>query len=91
MIFPFKENVKPAVLKARNVPYFMLKDKVCKELGRLLKEGVLELMVHPKWYTPIVVVSKLNGEVKIYGDYWTTVNKILQADCIQCQKFKIFR
>lgn len=85
--FDLDSTVKPITLKARNIP-FALKDKVDKELERLIEQGVLEPVTYPKWCTPIVVVPKNKDEVRICGDYRSTINKALRADtypvpCVQ--------
>ncbi|XP_050500953.1 uncharacterized protein K02A2.6-like [Diabrotica virgifera virgifera] len=67
------------MLKARKVP-FALKDKIEAELDRLIAQGVLEPITHPKWCTPIVTVCKENGEVRICGDYKSTLNLALNPE-----------
>ncbi|XP_060518103.1 uncharacterized protein K02A2.6-like [Cylas formicarius] len=54
-------NIKPIVLKVRKIP-FALKDKIDRELDRLVDQGVLEPVTHPKRATPIVVVAQDNGD-----------------------------
>uniref|UniRef100_A0A1Y1LT42 RNA-directed DNA polymerase n=3 Tax=Photinus pyralis TaxID=7054 RepID=A0A1Y1LT42_PHOPY len=77
--FSLDKNVKPIMLKARKVP-FALKDKIEVELDRLIAQGVLEPITHPKWCTPIVTVCKENGEVRICGDYKSTLNSALNPE-----------
>lgn len=77
--FSLNKNVKPVMLKARKVP-FALKDKIELELNRLIEQGVLEPITHPKWCTPIVTVCKENGDVRICGDYRSTLNLALNPE-----------
>lgn len=67
----------PVRLKARRLP-FALQPKVEEELDRLVQEGVLEHVTQPTWKTPIVTVLKSNDDVRICGDYKSTVNKALK-------------
>ena len=60
-------------VKARPVPY-AIRDKVEAELCRLEKEGILEKVEQSDWAAPIVPVVKSNGNIRICGDFRTTVN-----------------
>ena len=74
-----RENSAPKFVKARPVPY-SLKDKIDKELDKLLNQGVIEKVNTSDWATPIVPVPKPNGDVRICGDYKVTVNPVLQVE-----------
>ena len=50
------------------------------ELEQLEKDGVLEKVTYSEWGSPIVVVLKKGGKVRICGDYKTTVNPCLDVD-----------
>ena len=71
-----KEGAKAVFAKARPVPY-ALRDKIERELDRLQKDGVIERVNTSEWATPIVPVLKSNGEVRICGDFKSTVNPLL--------------
>ncbi|XP_071954134.1 uncharacterized protein [Antedon mediterranea] len=69
-----KQNVQPIYCKARFVPYAM-KSKVERELVRLENEHVLTKVETSNWASPIVVVPKSDGTVRICGDYSVTINQ----------------
>ncbi|XP_031357014.1 uncharacterized protein K02A2.6-like isoform X2 [Photinus pyralis] len=77
--FSVDASVKPILLRARKVP-FALKDKIERELDKLISQGVLEPISYPRWGTPIVTVCKGNGEVRICGDYRSTLNRALRPE-----------
>lgn len=73
-----KEGAVPVFLKPRTIPYG-LRDAVKDELDRLVGDGILESIHESDWATPIVVIRKDNGRVRICGDYKVTVNPNLQS------------
>ncbi|XP_064653072.1 uncharacterized protein K02A2.6-like [Lineus longissimus] len=72
-----KESCSPVFKKARPVPY-ALREKVGLELDRLEKAGVLEKCTTSEWASPIVVVSKSDGQIRICGDYKVTINPLIE-------------
>ena len=50
------------------------------ELDHLEQDGVLERVSHSDWATPIVVVRKPTGKVRICGDFKVTLNPVLKSD-----------
>ena len=60
---PIQPNVNPKFFRARPVPY-SLKDKIEKELDRLVKLGIYEPVYSSKWAAPIVPVFKPDGGLK---------------------------
>eukprot|EP00795_Rhopilema_esculentum_P017020 gene17020-8525_t len=74
-----KKDAKPVFKKARPVP-FSLKEIVEKELNRLTKDGIMAPVMHSDWASPIVVVQKIDGRVRICGDYKVSVNPVLDVD-----------
>ena len=64
---------------ARPVPV-SLEEVVEKELDRLTKDGIMTPVMHSEWASPIVVVPKTDGRVRICGDYKVSVNPVLDAD-----------
>ena len=63
-----KYGVSPVFCKARSVPY-AVKEKVDREIKRLEHEGVIKKVDSSEWRSPIVCVPKLNGSIRICGDF----------------------
>ena len=74
-----KVDAIPKFSKARSLP-FAYKEVVEKELTRLVNEGVLEPVSYSDWASPIVVVPKPNGKVRVCADFSIAVNKALNID-----------
>ena len=68
-----KEDAVPKFVKPRPVPFSRM-EAVDKELHRLEDLGIITRVDHIEWATPIVVVQKPSGKVRIRGDYKVTVN-----------------
>ncbi|XP_046619689.1 uncharacterized protein K02A2.6-like [Neodiprion virginianus] len=73
-----KEDAKPIYELARSVP-FALKDKIEKELDRLVEEKILEPVEMSEWATPIVPILKPNGDVRLCGAFNVTINPLLKT------------
>lgn len=74
-----KDGALPKFLKCRNIP-FALKEDVVTELNRLKQLGILEPTQYSEWATPIVVVRKKDGSLRICGDYRSTVNQAVKSN-----------
>ncbi len=61
------------------MPY-ALKERVGTELDRLQASGVIEPVTFSRWAAPIVPVVKSSGEIRICGDFKTTVNPVATPD-----------
>ncbi|XP_043288457.1 uncharacterized protein K02A2.6-like [Venturia canescens] len=57
-----------------------MKEKVEKELERLIKEDIIYEVENSDWATPIVPVPKTNGEIRICGDFKVTINQKIKID-----------
>lgn len=68
-----KPFLKPVFLKARPVPY-ALKDKVEKELQNLEDQGVITRTEYSDWGSPLVIVPKPDGNVRLCIDYKVSLN-----------------
>ena len=51
-----------------------MRGKVGQELDRLQQQGILKPIAFSDWAASIVPVLKKDGSVRIWGDYWLTVN-----------------
>lgn len=74
-----KEGAKPVFYKARPVA-FALRDKVEKEIDRLVGLGILEPIEYSDYASPIVPVLKRNGTVRLCADYSISINKQLLVE-----------
>ncbi|XP_064461569.1 uncharacterized protein K02A2.6-like [Ornithodoros turicata] len=75
----FKDNVLPVFCKHRNVP-FAFRESVEKELTHMVEEGVLTPVKTSDWATPLVVVPKPEGKIRICGDYSVSINPNLRTE-----------
>jgi len=73
------DDVTPKFCKPRKLP-FAIKPVVGDELDRLENQGVIKKVPHSDWATPIVVVRKPGGKVRICGDFKITINPVLKTD-----------
>ena len=73
------QTVQPKFCKARTVPY-TLREKVNKELDRLVSENIISPVSHSQWAAPIVPVLKSDGSIRICGDYKLTINRAAHLD-----------
>jgi len=69
----------PKYCKPRRLP-FAIKPVVGAELDQLEKNGMMEKVTQSDWATPIVVVRKPGGRVRICGDFKVTLNPMLRND-----------
>ena len=74
-----RNDAKLVFIRPRRVPY-ALKDQVEKELEKLEKHGVIIKTERSEWASPIVVVPKSDGSVRICGDYKVTINQAVEDE-----------
>ena len=74
-----KEGATPKFAKARNVP-FALQDAANAERDRLESEGILNSIPYSEWASPVVIVAKPDGHIRICADYKRTVNPYIEAE-----------
>ena len=73
-------SAKPKYCKARSVPYYF-RERVEKELERLVQEGTIEPVEYSEWAAPIVAVLKSDRRsVRVCGDFKQTVNPVSKLD-----------
>ena len=78
-MFQIDDSVEPMFLEARPIPYH-LRYRVNDELFILEQEGILERADSSDWACPIVPIVKTSGNIRICGDYRTTVNTATKTD-----------
>lgn len=74
-----KDAARPIFHKPYSVPY-ALKSKVEAEIQSLESSGIIRKVQYSDWASPIVIVPKDNGELRLCVDYKVTVNKMLDTD-----------
>lgn len=74
--FKLKEGADPIFKKAYTMPY-ALKPKVENKLKLLVESGIIKPVTNSQWASPIVVVPKKAGDVRICVDFRGTVNQVL--------------
>lgn len=62
-----RTDVKPVAAKVRRLP-LTLREKVAAELARLLDAGIIEKVSAAEWVSPIVVVQKKDGTIRLCVD-----------------------
>ena len=72
-------NVSPKFVKARTVP-FAMKDVVEAEIDKMEKDGILKSVSFSDRATPIVIVPKPDGNIRICGYYKRTINPVIKDD-----------
>lgn len=73
------DDATPKFCKPCKLP-FALKPVVEDELDRLESQRVIKKVPHSDWATPIVVVRKPGGKVRICEDFKITINPVLKTD-----------
>jgi hypothetical protein len=74
-----KDGTSPVFLRCRPVP-FPLREKVNEELNRMMSNGIITPVKHSRWATPLTIVPKPDGSLRLCGDYRSTVNASCLAD-----------
>jgi len=74
-----KENAVPKFCKSRPIPYAQM-DKFRAEAQRLTDSGIWKPVQFSEWASPIVLVNKPDGSLRICGDFKTTINKQIDVD-----------
>ncbi|XP_046142387.1 uncharacterized protein K02A2.6-like [Osmia bicornis bicornis] len=78
--FTLVEDARPVQNACRPIPYAM-EAPLDKELQRLESLDIIERVERSNWTTPIVIVKKHNGGLRLCADYSTGVNQALFNNC----------
>lgn len=74
-----EENAKPIFFKPYQVPYG-LRDAVEAEIDRLRNLGIIYPVRNSAWASPVVIVNKPDGSIRMCVDCKVTINKYLKVD-----------
>ena len=74
-----KEGSRPIFNKAYDVP-FKLKETLDLELERLVKEKIIVPIKRSEWASPLVIVPKENGKIRVCVDCKVSINKVLSTE-----------
>ena len=74
-----RDDARPIFFKAYDVP-FKLREKVGTELDRLEKENIIKPIKFSEWASPMVIVPKTNGDIRICTDCKVTINKVISTE-----------
>lgn len=74
-----KPDTPPIFCKAYPVP-FGIRPVVEKELDKLVKFGILKPIKHSKFASPIVIVKKPNGSIRICVDCKRSINRYIETE-----------
>lgn len=72
-----EKSSTPIFCGAYTVPYG-LRDRVEKEIDRLIECGILEPVSFSDWASPMVVVEKANGSIRLCMDCKVSINKYVK-------------
>ena len=77
-----KENNHPRYIQTRRLPVHILPIVVSKLKKKKIQLGNLKKVTHGEssWASPIVVIKKTNGVIRICGDYKSGVNHEMCSD-----------
>lgn len=74
-----ERDTSPVFFGAYTVPYGQ-RQKVEKEIDRLVTNEILEPVRYSKWASPVVVVEKKDGNVRLCMDCRVSINKYVKTD-----------
>ena len=77
-VIHLKQGAKPIFKKSRSVAY-ALQPALETELERMQAERILEPVDQSEWATPLVIVPKSNGKIRVCGDFKVTINQCVET------------
>ena len=72
-------DATPQFFKPRPIPY-AIKDAVSQEITHVEKQGIISLVSHSQWASPIITVPKKDRRFRLCGDYKVTMNQVLDVE-----------
>ena len=73
-----KPEARAVYKRARPVPYAQ-KEQISAKLEEMERQGVLKRVDHSKFASPMIPVTKNDGDIRICGDYKPTLNPNLET------------
>ena len=73
-----QEGAQPGCCQPQPVLY-AIRSSVDAELDRLEAEGIIKPVSHAEWASPLVVVRKKNGDMRLCADFKVTINQHVDA------------
>ena len=77
-IIHLRQGTKPIFKKSRSVAY-TLQSTLEVELNRMQQEGILEPVESSEWATPLVIVPKSNGNLRVCSDFKVIINQCVET------------
>ncbi|XP_055307289.1 uncharacterized protein K02A2.6-like [Sitodiplosis mosellana] len=74
---PLINDATPIFCKARPIP-MAFREKIEQQLQQLVEQDIITPVNDSDWGTPIVPIPKSDGEIRICGDYKSTINRFLK-------------
>ena len=75
-----KEGAKLIFNKSRSVAYiYTLQPLLETELNQMQRDGILESVENSDWVTPLVIVPRKNGRLRVCGDFKVTINQCVET------------
>ena len=78
-ILLLQDGAIPRCVSARPLPYAM-RGQVDLELDRLVTEGIVNHVDFSKWSSPIIIVKKGNGSIRLGADFKVTLNHYIESN-----------
>ena len=76
---PDSTKIAPKFMKSPSIP-FALQEAVSQELDRLIDNKILQPIPFSDWASPIVIIPKPDGGLRICGDFKATVNPDIESE-----------
>lgn len=74
-----KQNATPKFFKSRSIPFAQL-TAFKKEAERMVNEGIWKPLQFSEWASPIVLITKPDGSLRICGDFKVAVNNQIDIE-----------